>query len=241
MFDEIKYLGGLMDKTELNDEVQIDLSELFKLIKKHLRLIIIFMLVGIILVGSYTTFMVDKKYSSQGTVLLKSDVVDGAVDSRQLVSNNSMIANYIKLLQGNNIQDKIAKNLDISKGIVRSSLQISNTEDTQIIEITATTTDAGLSKRIVDETIKVFTETVKEMLDVSNIIIVDNAEINAYPVSPSLQKNMFLGAVGGIVIALGYILLTYLLDSKIKTPEVAEQVLDLPVLGMVPYFEDQYQ
>lgn len=239
MFDEIKYLGGLMDKTELNDEVQIDLSELFKLIKKHLRLIIIFMLVGIILVGSYTTFMVDKKYSSQGTILLKSDVVDGAVDSRQLVSNNSMIANYIKLLQGNNIQDKIAKNLDISKGIVRSSLQISNTEDTQIIEITATTTDAGLSKRIVDETIKVFTETVKEMLDVSNIIIVDNAEINAYPVSPSLQKNMFLGAVGGIVIALGYILLTYLLDSKIKTPEVAEQVLDLPVLGMVPYFEDQ--
>lgn len=228
-----------MDKTELNDEVQIDLSELFKLIKKHLKLIIIFMLVGIILVGSYTTFMVDKKYSSQGTVLLKADVVDGAIDSRQLVSNNSMIANYIKLLQGNNIQDKIAKNLDISKGIVRSSLQISNTEDTQIIEITATTTDAGLSKRIVDETITVFTETVKEMLDVSNIIIVDNAEINAYPVSPSLQKNMFLGAIGGIVIALGYILLTYLLDSKIKTPEVAEQVLDLPVLGMVPYFEDQ--
>ena len=30
-----------MDKTELNDEVQIDLSELFKLIKKHLKLIII--------------------------------------------------------------------------------------------------------------------------------------------------------------------------------------------------------
>ena len=29
-----------MDKTELNDEVQIDLSELFKLIKKHLKLII---------------------------------------------------------------------------------------------------------------------------------------------------------------------------------------------------------
>ena len=32
---EYIYLGGLMDKTELNDEVQIDLSELFKLIRKH--------------------------------------------------------------------------------------------------------------------------------------------------------------------------------------------------------------
>ena len=34
---EYIYLGGLMDKTELNDEVQIDLSELFKLIRKHLK------------------------------------------------------------------------------------------------------------------------------------------------------------------------------------------------------------
>lgn len=49
-----------MDKTELNDEVQIDLSELFKLIKKHLKLIIIFMLVGIIIAGSYTTFMIER-------------------------------------------------------------------------------------------------------------------------------------------------------------------------------------
>lgn len=228
-----------MDKTELNDEVQIDLSELFKLVKKNLKLIIIFTLIGIVLMGSYTTFMVDKKYSSQGTVLLKAEVVDGAIDSTQLNSNNSMIANYIKLLQGNNIQDKIAKNLDISTNLVRSALQISNTEETQIIEISATTTDPGLSKRIVDETITVFTETVKEILDVSNIIIVDKAEINTNPVSPNLQKNMLLGAVAGIVISMGYILLTYLLDTKIKSAEVAEQVLDLPVLGIVPYFEEQ--
>ena len=233
---EYIYLGGLMDKTELNDEVQIDLSELFKLIRKHLKSIVIFMLIGAILVGAYTAFMVDKKYSSQGTILLKAEVIDGAIDNNQLNSNESMVANYIELLQGNNIQDKVAKNLDISSGLVSSALQVSNTEDTQII---ATTTDPGLSKRIVDETINVFTETVKEILDVSNIIMVDNAEINTAPVSPNIQKNMVLGAVAGIVISLGYILLTYLLDSKIKNADVAEQVLNLPVLGMVPYFEDQ--
>lgn len=102
-----------------------------------------------------------------------------------------MVANYIELLQGNNIQDKVAKNLDISSGLVSSALQVSNTEDTQIIEISATTTDPGLSKRIVDETINVFTETVKEILDVSNIIMVDNAEINTAPVSPNIQKYGF--------------------------------------------------
>ena len=34
------------------------------------------------------------------------------------------------------------------------------------------------------------------------------------------------------------ILLAYLLDSKIKNSETAEQVLGLPVLGIIPYFED---
>lgn len=227
-----------MNKTEL-DEVQIDLSELFKLIKKHLKSIIIFMLIGVILAGSYTAFMIDKKYSSQGTLLLKAEVIDGAFDNSQLASNKSMVANYIELLQGNNIQDKVAKNLDISSGLVRNALKVSNTEDTQIIEISATTTDPGLSKRIVDETINVFTETVKEILDVSNIIMVDNAEINTTPVSPNIRKNMILGAIAGIIISLGYILLHYLLDSKIKNVDVAEQILNLPVLGTVPYFEDQ--
>lgn len=95
---EYIYLGGLMDKTELNDEVQIDLSELFKLIRKHLKSIVIFMLIGAILVGAYTAFMVDKKYSQQGTILLKAEVIDGAIDNNQLNSNESMVANYIELL-----------------------------------------------------------------------------------------------------------------------------------------------
>ena len=90
---EYIYLGGLMDKTELNDEVQIDLSELFKLIRKHLKSIVIFMLIGAILVGAYTAFMVDKKYSSQGTILLKAEVIDGAIDNNQWLQTTS---NYYK-------------------------------------------------------------------------------------------------------------------------------------------------
>ena len=57
-----------------------------------------------------------------------------------------MVNNYVKLLQGNNIQDQVAKNLNITSAEVRSSLSITNTTDTQIIEISSTTVDPGLSK-----------------------------------------------------------------------------------------------
>lgn len=227
-----------MDKNELNDEVEIDLSQLLKLVKKNIRLIIVLALVGIAIAASATTFLIDKKYQSQGSVLLKADAINGSLDSTQINTNKLMVNNYVKLLQGNNIQDQVAKNLDISVGQVRGSLSITNTTDTQIIEISSTTVDPGLSKRIVDETISVFTTLIQEKLDVTNVTIVDQPEINLAPVSPSMTKNVVLGATAGIVISLGYLLLTYLLDTKIKNGEQAEQYLGVPLLGVIPYYEE---
>lgn len=227
-----------MDKNELNDEVEIDLSQLLKLLKKNIRLIIILALVGIIIAASATTFLISKKYQSQGSVLLKADVVNGSLDSTQVNTNKMMVNNYVKLLQGNNIQDQVAKNLNITSAEVRSSLSITNTTDTQIIEISSTTVDPGLSKRIVDETISVFTTLIQEKLDVTNVTIVDQPEVNPNPVTPSMVKNVIIGAVAGIVISLGYLLLTYLLDTKIKNGEQAEQYLGVPLLGIVPFFEE---
>ena len=227
-----------MDKNELNDEVEIHLSQLLKLLKKNIRLIIILALVGIIIAASATTFLISKKYQSQGSVLLKADVVNGSLDSTQVNTNKMMVNNYVKLLQGNNIQDQVAKNLNITSAEVRSSLSITNTTDTQIIEISSTTVDPGLSKRIVDETISVFTTLIQEKLDVTNVTIVDQPEVNPNPVSPSMVKNVIIGAVAGIVISLGYLLLTYLLDTKIKNGEQAEQYLGVPLLGIVPFFEE---
>ena len=221
-----------------NDEVEIDLSQLLKLLKKNIRLIIILALVGIIIAASATTFLISKKYQSQGSVLLKADVVNGSLDSTQVNTNKMMVNNYVKLLQGNNIQDQVAKNLNITSAEVRSSLSITNTTDTQIIEISSTTVDPGLSKRIVDETISVFTTLIQEKLDVTNVTIVDQPEVNPNPVSPSMVKNVIIGAVAGIVISLGYLLLTYLLDTKIKNGEQAEQYLGVPLLGIVPFFEE---
>ena len=110
-----------MDKNELNDEVEIDLSQLLKLLKKNIRLIIILALVGIIIAASATTFLISKKYQSQGSVLLKADVVNGSLDSTQVNTNKMMVNNYVKLLQGNNIKDQIAKNLNINSAEVSSS------------------------------------------------------------------------------------------------------------------------
>lgn len=61
-----------MDKNELNDEVEIDLSQLLKLLKKNIRLIIILALVGIIIAASATTFLISKKAPVTRKCIIKS-------------------------------------------------------------------------------------------------------------------------------------------------------------------------
>ena len=66
----------------------------------------------------------------------------------KLTQINSMTKNYVALLGGNNIQSKVAKELNVDTNVVSSALSISNETDTQIISISATTTDPQLSKKL---------------------------------------------------------------------------------------------
>lgn len=103
-----------MDNQEIqNEEIEINLAELFQVLKEHLHIIIISTLICAILVGAFTIFFVSKKYESTARIFPKPEVNEGIVDYSQINSNNSMTKNYIALLGGNNIQSKVAKELNV--------------------------------------------------------------------------------------------------------------------------------
>ena len=225
-----------MDNQEIqNEEIEINLAELFQVLKEHLHIIIISTLICAILVGAFTIFFVSKKYESTARIFPKPEVNEGIVDYSQINSNNSMTKNYVALLGGNNIQSKVAKELNVDTNVVSSALSISNETDTQIISISATTTDPQLSKKIVDTTVDVFTNEVKETL---NITTVDDAKLQTLPVSPSVPKNIVIGGLVGAILSIGIIFIRFMLDNRLHTQEDVEKYLEIPNLGVIPYFED---
>ena len=149
-----------------------------------------------------------------------------------------MVNNYIEMLKGNNIQSQAANELNMETSEVNAALTISNQTNTQIISITATTTDPELSKQIVDAVVKVFRKEVKETLNVNNIAVVDQAEVATAPVSPNLKMNLIIGALLGGFISVGYLFIKFMLDTHIHNKEEAEKYLGIPMLGSIPYFED---
>jgi len=226
-------------ETQINDEeIEINLAELFQLLKTKIKMIVIVVLICTLLAGLGTVFLISKKYESTASIYPKPEVTEGVVDYTQINANNLMVNNYIAMINGNNIQSMVAEELDLDVKELNSYISVSNESNTQIISITARTKDPELSKRIVDSLVDTFKTEAKESLNVNNITTIDQAEIATAPVSPSLKLNLLIGAFIGAFLSIGYVFIVFMLDTHIHNKEEAEKYLGIPNLGSIPYYEE---
>lgn len=228
-----------MENKEYNEE--IDLTQLFKLLKKNLRLIIASMFICAIVTLAFTFFFIDKKYASESTIFITPKINEqtGSIDSNTLTTNSKLVNNYMTILKGDNILSKVGESLKISDiSSIKNGISVSNDSGTEVIRVRATTNDPNLSKQIVETTIDVFFTEMKDRLNIQNLTIIDNPKVNETAVSPSKKINTLIGALGGLVLSGGYVLLKYLLDKRLRTREEAENFLGIPVLAEIPFFDE---
>ena len=221
------------------EEVTIDLMEILKQLKTHIRSIILTTLLIALLAGVITVFVIPKKYESTVRLYLKPDSTTGISDYSQVNANNLLVNNYVEMIKGNNITEKAATALKIDQDDLSSSLVVTNETNTQVISITSKTTDPALSKRIVDQVTKTFRYEVRENLNFTNITIIDNSKIATSSVSPSLPKNLAIGALAGALLSIAYVIIRMLMDTRIHNKDEAEQYLGIPNLGAVPFIENK--
>lgn len=226
------------ERTEINqDEMEIDLKDLFTALKKKIVPIvltsIVFAMIGLVL----ATFIIPKKYSSQATIYITPQISEqGSIDYNSLQTNSRMVNNYMQILQGEAITAQVAEKVGLkSYTQVLSTLSISNATDTELINIQSTTTDPQLAYEIVKNTISVFNEEMLDVLRIDNLAVINEPKVNKNPVSPNRSKYMMTGFAAGFLVSAGLVTLFYLFDNRLRTREAAENYLGIPVLATVPY------
>lgn len=73
-----------------------------------------------------------------------------------------------------------------------------------------------------------------EGTQISNIRIIDSADVPRRQVSPNPKMLIIMALVGGVGIGLLLIFFLHLIDRSIKTPEEVKQILTAPTLGVIP-------
>ena len=151
------------------------------------------------------------------------------------MANGLLVTNVVNLLTQNNIMSEVAKDVGLENSdSVKKVLDITNESNTQIIKISATTTDPKLSKDIANSTVSTFINRMQKNLNVRNIEVVDKAKLSYIPSGPNVKKNTLLATMVGFVFGCGYAVLKFLLDNRLRTKEEAEKYLGVPVFCEIP-------
>ena len=222
---------------------ELDLKELFNIFwhKKvqMILIILIFIVIGIIYTIGFTTPM----YSSETTLLLagaeKGEGQEGSTNSittTDITINSNLISTYRELVRSDNVLGEVISNLgiDISIPSLRNNVSVTAVQDTDVIKIIVTTTNAEYSASIANETAKVFTEKIAEFYNMNNVHVVDEAKVSTTPSNINHQKDVIIFAFIGIVVAIIYVLIANMLDTTIKTAEEIEKYFKVPVLASIP-------
>ena len=80
-----------------------------------------------------------------------------------------------------------------------------------------------------------------EAQSTSNIVVVEGAGQPLVPVRPRTLQNTLLGALVGLMLSMGGVLLIEYLDDRIRSPEQIDRVLKLPVVGLIAKMGNGYQ
>ena len=68
----------------------------------------------------------------------------------------------------------------------------------------------------------------------NNVRLMDRAVVPGSPFTPDVRRDLMLGSLAGLLLALGLVLTIDYLDDTVKTPEDVTRRLKLPFLGLVP-------
>ncbi len=223
-----------------NEDVEIDLVEIWQVIKKQFGLLVVIVILCAILAGVISKFFIAPKYTSSSTIFLTPSISEsGVVDYTSQTSNEKLVNNVMALLVQDNILSEVAKQTGMeSVEELRDQIEVSNDTNTTLVKVEATTLDPKLSKNIVNSMVNVFIDTMQENLNLKNIEIVDKAKLSYEPSGPNVKKNILIGAAAGFVIDALIVVLKVLTNTKLKSKEEAEKYLNLPVFCELPVIKD---
>ena len=125
-------------------------------------------------------------------------------------------------------------NLDYTYEELVEMITTLNPSDTRILKMTVENEDPNLAKEIANAMAEVTAERVAYIMNTDKPKIVEEAVTPEKPSSPSTVKNTALGGILGAVLAMGIIVIIYLMNDTIQTEEDVRKYLDLNTLAALP-------
>ncbi|MCO4096696.1 capsule biosynthesis protein CapA [Macrococcoides canis] len=221
-------------------EEVIDISKVLNLLKRNWKFIVGLSLLGAIIAAAISFFLIKPTYSASTQILVNSNSDNTQLELQANQTDLQLINTYNEIIKSPVILDKVANNLKTNNNL-SSNISVSNSTQSKVITINATAKNYRDAAKIVNETAKVFSKEVGKIMKTDNVTVLTKADedLKASPVKPKPLINTLIGLILGLVLALAISFLNSILDKRVKTEEDVQEILGIPVIGMIPHFDEK--
>ena len=181
-------------------------------------------------------FFVTPQYSASSTIYILSSTTNVSGSGISLSLSEQLTADFLLLAKSRPVLEEAAEKVGdgVTSEMLAGSVVIENPTGSHMLKVTATNEDAQLAKDIANTMADVVAKQVAKVMDTDQPNLMESAVKPVAPVRPNLSKNIMMGGLIGVALAIAAIVLLYMLDDTVKDEDDVRKYLGVNTLAAFP-------
>ena len=212
------------------------LLELLTLLRKHLKLVIMLPIVCMVAMGLASVLMMSDTYTATTDmyVLASSEGSNSSSALSSDLSASQMLTNDVAtLLQSDRVMTDAADQLGLPN-LRGYNITVTSESTTRVITLQVTSSDAQGSANVANALADCVSNVAQEVMNVESVNVIDEAPTPEAPSGPNRMLYVAVAAMAGLFAAVAIVVLMDVIDTRVRSAEDVEELLELPVIGRIP-------
>lgn len=189
-------------------------------------------------------FFMTPIYQSSTQILVNQKKQEGAAIQLGEIQSNIQLTNTYKVIIKSPVileQVKESLGLDVKTQDLSGQIEVITEKDSQVVTVIAEDPNPKLARDIANKTAEVFKTEIAKIMSVDNVTVLSKAEVveSQFPIKPRPMVNVAITFIVSLMAAVGLAFLLEYLDNTVKKEEDVENLLGLPVLGIVARMDEE--
>lgn len=189
----------------------------------------------------YTKMTTTPTYTSSTTLyIMEKDQNSGDTSTGAALQLGAVLASdYAQLIKDRTVAESVISELGLSMSAetLMSRISVNVPNSGRIITISATDTDPYMASKIVTTVRDKAAQHIKEVMNSEAVNVAEEANIPQGQTLYNYKRNGIIGFIIGIGIAVGIMMMQFMMNDTIKSADDVERYLGISVLGSIPVIQ----
>ncbi|EJO5346057.1 capsular biosynthesis protein [Clostridium botulinum] len=222
----------------MNEEVTLDIQEIFNVLKRKRKLIIIVTLLCGIISAIFNFFIASPTYEVRASLVIGKAAQEKGQNENNyndVMMYQKLVKTYAQIANSRTLAENVvAKTGRLKPEQLQSKLNVTPQQDTQIIDLKIQDKDGQFAYKVLNTVCDEFIEQSKKIYPTNTIEKLDKPVIPEKPIKPKKLLNTIIALFMGFLLSAAIAFIQAYMDKTIKTENDIDRYLELPVIAVIP-------